>query len=358
MTTAESPLHLADDAPEGSLPLATRVCGLSIPLRTALTFQKAGATALIVHVPASCEADVRALLDDARLRIPTQVTTDPAPEGARDLRVTPIPNAPRLLAASDVGGLEAALLAWLRRPSDGLISRLLNRPVSLRISRLVSRTPLTPNGMTFLTWLVGLAGGALAFGGTYLHFLLGAFLYHVASILDGCDGEIARLKFQSSRLGEWFDTLADDSMTTLFVIGLCLGLANRHDATAPEWSARLRLLVWVNVVSVGVFIGFIYHHLLTRVGAGSALAIKWWFEVGDPKQPSGAPSLIDRLLDTLKYVVRRDFFIFAFFILSIFDLNWLSLALLTLANIAMLIVLLIQLPKWWAADRARNNPAS
>ena len=58
--------------------------------------------------------------------------------------------------------------------------------------------------------------------------MLGAFLSLAASILDGCDGEIARLKYQESALGCWIETFGDYSYYVAIFVGLTIG------AVAPD----------------------------------------------------------------------------------------------------------------------------
>ena len=65
--------------------------------------------------------------------------------------------------------------------------------------------------------------------GHYWTGVLGAFLSLAASVLDGCDGEIARLKYQESALGCWIETFGDYSYYIAIFIGLTVG-AVRADA--------------------------------------------------------------------------------------------------------------------------------
>lgn len=50
--------------------------------------------------------------------------------------------------------------------------------------------------------------------------LLGAILAQVASTIDGCDGEIARLKFQETEFGGWFDAVLDRYADAFLLFGL------------------------------------------------------------------------------------------------------------------------------------------
>ena len=60
--------------------------------------------------------------------------------------------------------------------------------------------------------------------GDYLSLVAGAALFHLYSILDGCDGEIARAKQLQTTFGERLDTFCDFIASLFFVIGLAIGL--------------------------------------------------------------------------------------------------------------------------------------
>ena len=116
---------------------------------------------------------------------------------------------------------EDALLADLAdKPSDGPVSRYLNRPLSVRISRRLVNYRITPNQISLFSFLCSvLAAGLFALGG-YLALLLGGFLAQFASVVDGCDGEVARLKFQTSPYGGWLDAVLDRYADALLLFGL------------------------------------------------------------------------------------------------------------------------------------------
>ena len=116
---------------------------------------------------------------------------------------------------------EQALLKRLRdKPNDGPVARYLNRPLSVRISRYLVQHDVTPNQISLFSFLCSLlAAGLFALGG-YFALLLGGVLAQFASIIDGCDGEVARLKFQSSDFGGWFDAVLDRYADAFLLFGL------------------------------------------------------------------------------------------------------------------------------------------
>jgi hypothetical protein len=228
VTTKETPWALVLDRPEGSP--ARKVGGLSLALRLALDAQRAGATAIVCPESAGVP---RALLDDARLRLPVLPAV---PEGARRVAISASllvhrealrgaaseglaeitlgagqsapSGTPYAFDALDVVDRMAArraeglLFRSLRKPQDGWTSRYLNRHLSLALSRLLVKTPLRPNQVSVAILGVGIAGAVVASEGTYGALVLGAFLFQAQSVLDGCDGEMSRVTYRGSLLGE------------------------------------------------------------------------------------------------------------------------------------------------------------
>ncbi|HSP95813.1 MAG TPA: CDP-alcohol phosphatidyltransferase family protein [Candidatus Dormibacteraeota bacterium] len=134
-------------------------------------------------------------------------------------------------SADDAAAAERALLATLGSPSDGPIARF-DRAVSTRISRHLVRTPLRPNHITTIGTLVGLTGAWGLAHGSYAWELTGALLFWLAVIIDGCDGEVARLKFLESRFGYLYDITTDNIVHAAIFAGMGIGLY-RADPTQP-----------------------------------------------------------------------------------------------------------------------------
>ncbi len=120
-----------------------------------------------------------------------------------------------------LGRAEDVILTQLKaKPSDGPVSRYINRPLSVMISRRLVNHRITPNQISLFSFLCSvLAAGLFALDG-YLALLLGGFVAQFASIIDGCDGEVARLKYQSSDYGGWFDAVLDRYADAFLLFGL------------------------------------------------------------------------------------------------------------------------------------------
>jgi len=118
---------------------------------------------------------------------------------------------------------ERKLDRWLVKPTDGIYARL-NRKISIPISRQLIKFPVTANMVTLFTLGVGFASGAFFARGGYWNTMIGAFLCLLSSILDGSDGEVARLKLQESAFGCWLETVCDYLFYLFLFVGMTLGL--------------------------------------------------------------------------------------------------------------------------------------
>ncbi len=107
-----------------------------------------------------------------------------------------------------------------RKTRDGPVSRHLNRPVSRWLSRYLVRTTVTPNQISLISWMLSfVAAGLMAMSG-YPALAAGGALAQLASIIDGCDGEITRLKHSQSKFGGWFDAVLDRYADAVLLFGL------------------------------------------------------------------------------------------------------------------------------------------
>ncbi len=124
------------------------------------------------------------------------------------------------------------------KSQDGIVSRYLNRPISRRITRLLLRFPITPNVWTMSIFPLLIVASLFLLRGDYAGFVIGCATFQIYSILDGCDGEIARAKHLVSRFGEKLDTLCDTMGNLLLVIGVGLGLRAQYPSSAWIYAAE------------------------------------------------------------------------------------------------------------------------
>lgn len=118
------------------------------------------------------------------------------------------------------------------KSGDGLVSRKINRFFSQYLTYLLVRTKITPNLVTLLSFIVGIFSGALF----WLHnYFWAGLTAQFASIIDGVDGEIARLKFKETRYGAYFDAILDRYADAFIILGMAFS----------QFRANANLLVWV-----------------------------------------------------------------------------------------------------------------
>ena len=115
---------------------------------------------------------------------------------------------------------ERALIERLPKLGDGPIARYLNRPLSTRITRRLVDRSVTPNQISVFCFGLSLLAAALFAAGGTLTLALGGLLAQLSSVVDGCDGEVARLQFRESVFGGWFDAVLDRYSDAFLLFGL------------------------------------------------------------------------------------------------------------------------------------------
>jgi phosphatidylglycerophosphate synthase len=209
-----------------------------------------------VRLTAAAARDAEALAAGLRERLQSGA---PIPSGddvsfGRARLALRIPDAPALTAAEQI----------IRRSSykdtDNTLARF-NRSMSLPISVALIRTPLTANQLSVALVALGFYSAWLFSTGNFWAGVLGGFLSLAASVMDGCDGEIARLKYQESALGCWIETFGDYSYYIAIFIGLTVGAVRRTGWHGFYWLGGIAL--------AGTLVAFaLLIYLRSRITAG------------------------------------------------------------------------------------------
>jgi phosphatidylglycerophosphate synthase len=148
--------------------------------------------------------------------------------GLTTLRFAPNGRLPFALNGSPEDLREAELrlareLRYETADKDALIARWIDRRLSWRVSYRLAHTSVTPNQVTLVSMLLGLvSAGLFAFPG-YWTRLLAASLFLTATIVDGVDGELARVTLTESRAGARLDTLTDNLVHVALFGGIIVG---------------------------------------------------------------------------------------------------------------------------------------
>ena len=109
------------------------------------------------------------------------------------------------------------------KAQDGFFTTFFVSPYSKYIARFASRRGWTPNAMTTVSFLIGVASAASFAFGTRPSLVLGAVLLHVAFTIDCVDGQLARYTRTFSKLGAWLDSVFDRSKEYVVYAGLAIG---------------------------------------------------------------------------------------------------------------------------------------
>lgn len=129
---------------------------------------------------------------------------------------------------------KSLLFEKLKKNTDGPVSRILNRPISIKISGLLLKTKITPNQISLISFIVGFFGALFFYFGEYIFLVIGGILVHLSSIIDGCDGEVARLKLVETKYGGWFDAVLDRYADAIIIFGMIHG----------HWILHNDIIIW------------------------------------------------------------------------------------------------------------------
>ena len=141
---------------------------------------------------------------------------------ARSKQPLPEDSYRRLEAPFDQDQMTDWLMAAGPKAQDGFMARHFDWHLSLAASRALLDSTITPNQMTVFSTFLGLIGGAFFLGSTPPFYVAGALLVWLHSVLDGCDGELARVRFQESPFGSDLDFWGDNFVH--IALFSCLGV--------------------------------------------------------------------------------------------------------------------------------------
>lgn len=181
----------------------------------------------------------------------------------------------------------AVYFLWglIRKSQDSWLVRNFNRKVSYPFSRLLlPLTFITPNMISFAVFLMGAIGCYVIMTPTYGAAVLGTGIILFAGYIDGCDGEIARIRLESSKLGAWLDTMSDEATTVLTVVAVGIHVYRLHPLAWLGWT-----VVIAGALSVAA-VALIYYYLLTSGESGNS-----------QDYPTSSP-----ILNVLRYLIRRE----------------------------------------------------
>jgi phosphatidylglycerophosphate synthase len=187
---------------------------------------------------------------------------------------------------------EDVLCASLAKDTDGYIARI-DRRLSIALSMLMLKTPITPNDITTASLALGLLGAWWLASGSQLWQFIGALVLWFCCILDGCDGEVARLKLLCSPSGAAYDLWADHLAHLATFVAIPFGV---H-----------RMFPQANFLVPGIFLvtGFL--------GCGFSV---WWLVLRLPDEKRGPYSLL------IERVASRDYIYLIVILTALGRMDW------------------------------------
>jgi phosphatidylglycerophosphate synthase len=160
---------------------------------------------------------------------------------------------------------EANLTAALSRQTatgDGFLARHVDRSVSRFLSKRLAHTRVTPNQITLAGVAIGLGGAFLLSRPEYGFQLAGSLLFLICVIVDGVDGEVARLKLQETPFGHYLDIVTDNIVHIAIFSGMALGLSRETG------DLRYLHILWVLLIGFGFCAVVVYFCILKRGSDG------------------------------------------------------------------------------------------
>ncbi len=177
----------------------------------------------------------------------------------------------RVRTSDDAERLERHLLASLVQPTDGFFARHFDRKISSLLSPRLVRFGVRPNTITAIATATGLAGAGLLATQSHALQIAGALIFVASTILDGCDGEVARLSLTHSDFGRRLDLAGDNVVNAAVFLAIGWNALGR-DGGVAGW------LVWLALAGFGLATaaGFAFSRWIDRSGRKAELHD--WYE--------------------------------------------------------------------------------
>lgn len=304
------------------VPLTTKVGGISLAMRHVRSGHRIGWLGITFVIPDEQE---RRLVKESFVRFPApegfkldfvasedelaaKVTVSVEASGIyKRERLVPDSDAPTKIAPdfrisdkSDIKAATAFLYTQIRKSieMDGVIAFYVMRPMARLFTRALLNTSVSPNQATLGALACGIAAAIFAALGSPLYAIFAGLLYWFGGVIDCIDGELARLRMQSSKFGEWLDSMVDEFSTLALIVGIGIGLT--RDGYGDHW----QYLAFAGAVVATFTLGRMYLHLHRNKLMIDTAQFPWFYI--NPEGPTQSSSLIGKLIEFVGYFVRRD----------------------------------------------------
>ena len=194
------------------------------------------------------------------------------------------------------------LFEHISKNVSGWFSKNINSKISIPISKLLIKTSIHPNLITFIVGMIGISCGAFYAANMPL---IGALVLQCATILDRCDGEVARIRLRESKFGQWFDTALDQISYFSMFLGISICLNNpKFFFFTPEHIIFKQLSI-LNILLYLIFLTTILFFMLRRTQNGS---LAYYPSEVDKIVPVKYRSFPYRIMTKFRFLLKREYF--------------------------------------------------
>lgn len=231
-----------------------------------------------------------------------------------------------------------AAIRWqyelVNKPLDAPICRYFYRPLARPLTILFLRTPLTPNAISVISILMSLAGCFIAASPDPMTHVWGLVLLLGGGIVDANDGEVARLRLESSKTGAWLDAMGDDMAR----IALLLGMGAHVAHLQPTWP------VWpITIASVAMTVTslvLIYWYCIYVINSTNNQDYTKALQIGPGVRAEEKRSIGAWIADMAAQIVRRDFIDLAIVFVALAGGSAVTFSLLSLGSVVTLVIVI------------------
>ena len=261
-----------------------------------------------------------------------------------------------IATADELRAAHRMLYRILVKPQDNAVTRYLYRPVSFPLTRLLAWTPVTPNQISYVVAALVVLGCWLTAHARMDFVVAGTAILLAAAYVDCCDGEIARIKLMSSRLGAWIDTVVDE----LSSVGYMAALGwHCHLAFGGDYFGDLGFDPWLAAIALGIVtygwtMYCVYYNIITVVGSANSQDYAGHVEVVPGARPNSVrlrpvvvsaarelPGWLRAIATYAPYLVRRDFIAWGALVLAILHWTHVSFVGFTLGGVVTAVIVTI-----------------
>lgn len=115
-------------------------------------------------------------------------------------------------------------LTKINKNHENFLARMTYRKISEPVAVLLSKTPITPNQVSFISITSSAIAGIFFSLGEWKYSAIGYLFLQLTLLMDHVDGNLARYTNKSSVFGNWVDEISNKLHKFFFVIGLSIGI--------------------------------------------------------------------------------------------------------------------------------------